>query len=322
MAARKSKPFKRLRKINLFVEPDHFAVLCYLSVPMRRIVHAVSTALRQFAGVALLSLAPSLVLIFGPLLLPQARPAGIPYSTKMGEHRSLTLPDGSTIDLNTSTNIVVYDSAQVRLIRLLHGEALFKVHHEERPFFVDSGAIIVRDIATRFDVYAQPAATRVTVLEGRVQVELRRVPTSASVDGALVDTAAARLGEKILQLSTAQQLEISNDPTTSFEPASRLSDAELACRFAWLEGAVQFHNTPLLEATVEMGRYNAVQFRFADPALAKRPIGGRLGVTQIDDFEDFLRSTLQIGSRTAVGPEGALTITLFDLKPRRRPLQR
>ncbi len=53
----------------------------------------------------------------------------------------------------------------------MRGEALFTVVHEaNRPFEVVAGGERIRDLGTRFNVYAEPGRVVVAVLEGQVDV--------------------------------------------------------------------------------------------------------------------------------------------------------
>lgn len=94
------------------------------------------------------------------------------YVTARGEQRRVSLPDGSTIDLNTATHLTVRWSDRRREVDLTEGEALFNVAHESaRPFLVRVGALAIRDLGTRFDVYRKPEEVAVSVLEGTVRLD-------------------------------------------------------------------------------------------------------------------------------------------------------
>src|SRR5579859_13788 len=91
------------------------------------------------------------------------------YETAIGEQRSLTLADGSTIELNALSRVRVHFTATERRIDLLDGQVLFHVTHDAaRPFIVHSGAASVRAVGTQFDVDRLSGETIVTVVEGRV----------------------------------------------------------------------------------------------------------------------------------------------------------
>ena len=93
------------------------------------------------------------------------------YTTAVGEQRSITLVDGSTVELNSRTKIRVVYHEHVRGIQLLDGQALFHVAKDRtRPFIVHTNATNIRAVGTQFDVYKKHDATVVTVLEGKVAV--------------------------------------------------------------------------------------------------------------------------------------------------------
>jgi len=93
------------------------------------------------------------------------------YSTAPGERRTLTLTDGSTVELNARSRIRVAYSSTGRDVELLEGQALFKVARSpSRPFVVHSGDSSVRAVGTQFDVNRSHGAMIVTVVEGRVAV--------------------------------------------------------------------------------------------------------------------------------------------------------
>jgi ferric-dicitrate binding protein FerR (iron transport regulator) len=93
------------------------------------------------------------------------------YTTGIGERRTVTLEDGSTIDLNARSTIRVKFSNGERVVELLEGQALFEVVKDKaRPFIVRSSTAVVRVVGTQFDVYRKRTGTTVTVVEGRVAV--------------------------------------------------------------------------------------------------------------------------------------------------------
>ncbi len=97
------------------------------------------------------------------------------YSTDIGERRSITLADGSTVDLNARSKLRIEFSSAERRVELLDGQALFQVAKDkQRPFIVHSGDATVRAVGTQFDVYRKDSGTTITVLEGRVAVYLQR----------------------------------------------------------------------------------------------------------------------------------------------------
>lgn len=96
-------------------------------------------------------------------------------STGVGEHKTVTLPDGSEIVLNAKSSLQYpeefeNDSRQVELT----GEALFSVAKDsERPFQVITDGITTTVLGTVFNVnaYSSDSMVKVSLLEGSVQVK-------------------------------------------------------------------------------------------------------------------------------------------------------
>ncbi|MBI2497704.1 MAG: FecR domain-containing protein, partial [Opitutae bacterium] len=81
------------------------------------------------------------------------------------------LPDGSIVELNTGAEIEVRYSAETRHVKLVRGEAFFRVEKDKgRPFIVEAHGVVVRAVGTAFAVQMQPTAVEVVVQEGAVDV--------------------------------------------------------------------------------------------------------------------------------------------------------
>src|SRR5579863_5189362 len=99
------------------------------------------------------------------------RAPGTTFETAVGEHSTISLPDGSTLELNSNSLAHVDYSQASRVIHLERGEAYFKVIHDAaRPFWVVSDGTWVRDVGTAFNVDLRENGVRVTVSEGTVKV--------------------------------------------------------------------------------------------------------------------------------------------------------
>src|SRR5262245_33947215 len=74
-------------------------------------------------------------------------------STAIGDYRRLPLSDGSTLELNTATEVRYRLSEHVRLLDLTTGEARFRVAHDPaRPFVVFAADTVIRAVGTEFTV--------------------------------------------------------------------------------------------------------------------------------------------------------------------------
>jgi len=102
----------------------------------------------------------------------EAPPSAKRFATAIGENRSVTLNDGSTITLGADTQIEVALSEKERDIELTKGEALFKVAKDAtRPFKVHAGNATIVAVGTSFNVERDSDRAVVSVTEGRVLVE-------------------------------------------------------------------------------------------------------------------------------------------------------
>lgn len=184
------------------------------------------------------------------------------FRTAKGERRNITLADGSSVELNSDSELAVYYSWRGRSLALLRGEALFGVAPGKlRPFEVTAGGGRIRDIGTRFDVVVGASQNRVSVLEGAIDLRL------------------AATGDQ--RQTLAGQAITYNAVTVLSEPEA----ADVKALTAWHTGKLIFRNTPLSEVLNKLERYHPVHFRLAEPSLAFLPLGG---VFDNNDLERFL----------------------------------
>ena len=106
--------------------------------------------------------------VLGYIALPEPETA-YAVATGPGQRRTVDLAD-ARIELNGSTRLIV-DPERPRRVRLEHGEALFTVEQgSERPFEVEAGGTLVRDLGTVFNIVHEGDRLEVGVAEGRVVV--------------------------------------------------------------------------------------------------------------------------------------------------------
>lgn len=214
------------------------------------------------------ALAASLVLFLAGGWWMASRPEITEYRTAKGEQRTVTLPDGSRMVLNTDTAVTTQLSASRRAVILHRGEAFFVVSHDKkRSFEVEAGSGVVRDVGTQFAVHRQPDRMTVIVVEGAVEVQ------------GLSDKA----GTEPWRLLTA------GDKASYGEHGSRspVEKIDIAASTVWMEGKVLFDQRPLAEVIQEIGRYQEGEIRVLDPRLNDLTVSGVFGV---DDRDGFLRA--------------------------------
>jgi ferric-dicitrate binding protein FerR (iron transport regulator) len=307
---------QKVRRISLPVSPNTPWVLCFVPLSFRWI--------GRMACFALVLLLPGTVRM-PPVSksetapLAQLNPTTIVYSTVLGEHRRIPLPDGSTAELNSDSSIAVTFTSERRWIDLTRGEALFKVAHEtDRPFQVRSGRSVIEDIATAFDVYKKPHSTLVSVVDGRIKIypSIDAASHSGSNDGG---ARKRRAGSRALarEFHQGQQIELPDNSDAAPRPHATLSAPDLSRLTAWREGRLEFRGESLVQAVEEFGRYHREQFKFADNALRKRRVGGIAYTSSLNEFLVMLRIEFNIQSQISIEPDGTPIITLASGTPKK-----
>lgn len=125
--------------------------------------------------------AAALALFFGLALLTQnkesarSRASEMTVSTLLGQKSKLTLPDGTTIWLNSGTTISYSADYGIkdRKVSLLEGEAFFDVApSEEHDFIIRADSFAVRVFGTKFSVcnYKDESHYSVVLQSGHVEV--------------------------------------------------------------------------------------------------------------------------------------------------------
>jgi len=205
------------------------------------------------------------------------------YISGIGEIRRIALEDGSTLVLNTASEVTVRWDKFQRNLRLVSGEALFEVAHDKsRPFVVHVNECAVRAVGTAFAVRRGTDQIDVTVTQGVVEL----------ADGAAPSNGVASVGEQPgLQRVTANQRVVIRDGHALRPQAVTAAEAER--HLAWLEGMVAFDGESLQTAIAEINRHNLRQIEVEDAALAAKPIVGSFSATDPEAFSAAAAAVLK-----------------------------
>lgn len=187
------------------------------------------------------------------------------YETAIGERSTVSLPDGSSMTLNTATVTQVAYTGRERGVVLLKGQALFTVAHDRaEPFRVYAGDRVITATGTAFEVYLEKGAVRVSLLEGSVKVSRRAVDAaSPSANDALT------AGEVL---------------TATPDSPTRVRSADVARLASWRTGLVSFDDTPLSEAVREINRYSTRPIVLADAAAGRHRVSGTFRTGEPERF--------------------------------------
>lgn len=210
----------------------------------------------------------------------------IVFKSEIGEQQKHILDDGSDITLNTNSHIEIDFSKTQRTVRLLKGEALFSVAHEEsRPFLVFADEGIVRAVGTEFSVRLKDEAIGVIVSEGSVELSALS-PTKPNIRPVLGQedktTKVASLG-----VITAGQSAKIQDAKAS---VSLQSIEQIKAKHSWQDGNLTFVGEPLQYVVDEVGRYTDLTIIIDDPALASRAFGGVLKIGKTEQLFRVLKA--------------------------------
>ncbi len=175
--------------------------------------------------------------------------------TVTGERRSIALADGSRLDLDTNSAVAFDFSAERRVVRLLRGEALFRVAPDPaRPFMVEAGGGTATALGTAFLVRREADQTRVIVTEHHVRVGYGTEPVTAI-------------------LAENETITYGSD---GLGPVVKTNGGDAA---AWADGVLIFKDAPLSEVVAAIGRYHAGYVDVTGDARNRRVSG----VFRIDD---------------------------------------
>lgn len=211
--------------------------------------------------------------------------------TEIGGLRTLRLPDGSVVTLNTDSAVAAAFTPAERRIRLEHGEAHFAVaKNPARPFIVEAGGVAVRAVGTAFNIRLGTRAVEVLVTEGKVRVDDSMSGRSLldAPAGVPADTLPA-LGYPVL--ASGQKVVVARAATGASRIAGQIATTvvtadEMQRELSWRENRLDFELATLREIVAEFNRYSSHQLVVGDPVLAEKRFGGSF---KPDDQAGFVR---------------------------------
>jgi transmembrane sensor len=204
------------------------------------------------------------------------------YATAVGEQRTIALADGSTVQLNSHSRVRLRFTDVQRTVDLEEGQALFHVaKNAARPFIVRSEGARVRAVGTQFDVDRTPAATIVTVVEGRVAVSgnfhppLDAISNDSFAGAGQVPSrpapAAAPMADGVspgILVGAGEQLTVSSEALVKPAPAN------VAAAIAWTHHQVILDAAPLRRVAEVFNRYSVRKLVVEDSSPSPLRLSG------------------------------------------------
>jgi transmembrane sensor len=254
-------------------EPAVVPLRPHAAVPLRFTPrHAVTPRRRRWPWAAAAGVA---AVTFAALVAWQAHApvaaAGIVYSAPADATRSLTLSDGSRIQLDRGSAIRVQMDDRRRDIAVLGGTLLIDVGHaSSAPLSVALGRTVLRDIGTVFQVSSHANGSDVTVLSGRVDVLAPRDGTQ----------------DVVAHLQGGQRATLDADGTlTRLIPRSDLTQD-----LAWLPAEIDFRDAPIADVARRFNDYGQAPLLIEDTSLGQMRISGRFHARDPAGFVAYLQT--------------------------------
>jgi transmembrane sensor len=212
---------------------------------------------RQSVGRAwqIAALAASIILaIFvAPKIILQTK---ADFTTSTGELRSVSLADGSKIEMGPDSAIALAKDGAGREVELLRGQAFFDVTPDpQRPFKVMVGETVATVLGTAFEVRMIDDGAAVAVLHGHVRVEGENTPGPNSFD--------LHAGEWV-KLSSGQAASTGNNRP------DEIAD--------WMQGAMVARDRPISEIIDTLRRYYRGAIILQSDDFAERRVSGIYGL--------------------------------------------
>jgi transmembrane sensor len=183
------------------------------------------------------------------------------YETMRGEQTTLSLADGSEVQVNHTSALMLEAGAGEDARRLsLRGEAYFRVTKTGAPFVVTTEVGTVTVLGTEFNVRAREGKMEVAVIKG-----------SVSVAGGINGT-----GSPVL-LTAGELTRCRKDEAPS--PPERLRHASYP---GWIHGQLLFDRTPLSAVCRELEDHFDVSLQLRVPRADEIEITGALDAKNAD----------------------------------------
>jgi transmembrane sensor len=205
------------------------------------------------------------------------------YATGPGQDRSVSLPDGTRVDLGGASRLTVRFDGHERRVSMDQAEAVFDVAKDpRRPFVIALGDRTVRVVGTQFDVRRRQGRMTVTVSRGVVEV------------------VAKNAAQERVRLTPGQRLD-----HVEGEAGSSISMVRADEAFAWRRGVLIYHDRPLAEVVADLNAHFARPIVIDDAGVAERRFSG---VLVLDNEESVVRRLSELASVSPVSSKDGVRL--------------
>jgi transmembrane sensor len=220
-----------------------------------------------------------------------------------GAKSNITLPDGSNVWLNAGTTLTYnQDYGQKERRLYLAGEAYFDVARDRlHPFYVQTSAIVIKALGTRFNVKAYPDEKTIsaTLEEGKIDISLTgKTGNNKSV--------TLKPNEKIVYYKEEQESETITENiddkarqdvrtekkrSVKFEDANIITNVQTNLYTSWKDSRWIIESEPLSTFAPLLERRYNLQIVFCDQELKQYKFTGIIENETVDQIFNAMRLT-------------------------------
>lgn len=215
----------------------------------------------------------------------------------VGQRQRLALPDGSTLEMNSGTEVAVRFTAAERRLVLLSGEIAVATAPDPmrqndsaerggRPFRVQTTHGLLRALGTEFTVRQHSEGTLVSVQQGAVEIRAGD-PQHIGIDGVIDNSLDVPLPAGMVRVLSAGQR--ASFTRTSVQAPQLADPADTA----WTRGMLVAFDMRLDTFLAELSRHRPGHLHCADDVAALR-ISGVYPLDETDRILDALPGLLPV----------------------------
>ena len=190
-------------------------------------------------------------------------------ATNFGEQQTTILPDGTKVSLNANSTLK-FDKREPRSVSLA-GEAFFEVQKKPATnavFEVHTSDLSVLVLGTSFNVNTRNERTQVFLEEGKVKLNVKD------------------LEQPSIEMDPGDLVAYSKKLNRLQENKKGISGLEVA---SWKSGILQFNDTPLLTALLEIEHVYGIHFEIRADNLEKETLSGGVPSNDLETTLNALR---------------------------------
>lgn len=226
---------------------------------------------------------------------PDPIPEANVVTTRPDSRSMVTLPDGSTVWLNSASKIAYNkDYGEHRRDVTLTGEAYFDVTHDPKmPLVVHARGVAIVVLGTAFNVraYEKDSGVTTSLVQGMVALTDSARPGWRMVLQAHQKLTIANANKAGDKKAISEALQLQAEPVSGLIP-----------EVSWVDNKLAFYKEPFSSLAERLSRWYRVQIRIEDPQLEKVTF---TGVFYKESLTQAL-SALQVSCRFHFVKEGDL----------------